>query len=196
MSALSPELQVLISPSRAYAKYARDGGAAGIWIGIRRPLLVVLIQGVAIAMTASHTVAAPLVASASVYWSSAVVVQVAAASMLILAADRRDLPFSHALDLLFLGHAPWSLWLLVSAAALTWGTDVAGLHWVMVGSMIVPACLTARIVHGFATTVLGVERRRARRLTAAHQAFVWAILLGYLGMGIQAVPRVVGALAR
>lgn len=187
---LSPEIQVMLSPAAAYGEYASGGRSSGLWIGVRRPLFVALVQGVAIAMAATETVAAPIVVSMIVCWSVAVIVQVLAAALFIRVAPARTTSFSGALDLFFLGHAPWSLWILASAAAFAW--LVPYFTWIVLLTMAVPAALTARILVAFAQTVLGMDRRAALRLTALHQAFIWIVLLGYLGAAVALWPRAIG----
>lgn len=190
---LTPELQVTLSPSATYARCVRDAGG-GLWVAARRPLFVVLIQGVAIAMAATQSVGAPLVASVAVCWSATVLVQLLAAAILIASSRRRTVPFSTALDLFFLGHAPWSLWLLACAAALTWLLPY--FSWILLLTMAVPTLLTARIVYAFAQQVLGSSRSEALRRTVVHQLAVWALLLGYLATAVALWPRLVGFLGR
>lgn len=191
---VSPELRVALSPSRAYAEYVRDETAgAGAWIALRRPLFVALIQGVAIAMSATNTVAAPVVASVTAYWATTVVVQAIGALVLIGTAPARP-RLSRAIDLFFLGHAPWSLWLLVSAGAIAAAPSMALLRWIPMAGMIVPAALTPRIVAAFDRTVLGSSRGAARRRTVVHQAVMWTALIAYVFLSIQLWPRAVGML--
>ena len=76
----------MISPGRAYARYARPDGGNGLWTAARRPLFVALVQGVTISMAATETVAAPVVASVTACWAVAVAVQVIAALLLIRTA--------------------------------------------------------------------------------------------------------------
>ena len=190
---LSPEIQVLISPERAYAAFAGPT-RGGAWTAVRRPLFVALVQGVVISMVATRTVAAPVVLSVTLAWAIAIVIQFTAATLLIVSAPQRQVNVAHALDLFFLGHAPWTLWLLACGAALTWASAVSGLPWIAVVTMIVPGIVTARIVAAYSRVVLRLSRRAARARTAVHQGAMWAVFVLFIASAIQLWPRVIGYL--
>ncbi len=183
----------MISPARAYARYVRADGDNSLLTGARRPLFVALVQGVAISMAATESVAAPVVASATACWAVAVAVQVGAALLLIRTAPAPRVGANGALDLFFLGHAPWSLWLLVSAGGMVLASSVGLLRWLALATMIVPAALTPRIVAAFDQAVLGSTRRAAVRRTILHQGLIWTTLFVYIAGGIALWPRVIGA---
>jgi hypothetical protein len=193
---ISPDIHVMLSPARAYAAYAPAHIRDGVWIAIRRPLLVMLIQGVAIAMTATRTVAAPVVLSVAVCWSAALLVQFVAAGSLITSRPNRTVSTTRAIDLLFLGHAPWSLWILAAAGVLTWGPTSSGLPWIVILTMVVPAAITTRIVYAFARHVLGMDHRTAWRRAALHQAIVWTLFILFISTAVALWPRILGALTR
>lgn len=190
---VTPELDVLVSPVRAYREHVRRAAPAGLAAALERPLLVALVQGVAISMAATQSVAAPLVASVTAYWSIAVLVQFVAALVLIRPAFARgSVPVTQALDLFFLGHAPWSLWLLFSAGVMAFAPSAWWLRWIALAGMIVPAVLTARIVAAFGEVVLGYTRRESVRHTMVHQAVTVGLFVVYLATGTQLWPRVAG----
>lgn len=181
-------------PAQAYAEYARSRTHHAPWSALRRIAFVALIQGVAIAMAATQTVAAPVVASLAACWSAALAVQLLAAVILIRSARTRTIPVSGALDLFYLGHAPWSLWLLTCAAAFTWLLPY--FTWIVLLTMVVPVALTARIVIAFAQHVLGLSRREALRRTMLHQVGIWLALIGCLAAAVALWPRIAGYLDR
>lgn len=187
----SPELQVLLSPARAYREYARGAAPAGLSVALRRPLLVALIQGVAISMTATGSVALPLAASVTAYWSAAVMIQVIAALSFILSGPIR-VPLPRALDLFFLGHGPWSLWLLLFAGVMTFAPAAGWLRWIALAGLVLPAVLTARIVAAFGEVVLGCTRRESVRRTVLHQALTVGVFVIYIAVSIQLWPRMAG----
>jgi hypothetical protein len=190
---ISPEIRVMVSPVRAYATYAPSLTQSGLWIAIRRPLFVALIQGVAISMVATRTVALPVVLGATACWTMAAVVQLLAAAPLLAAAHRRGVNLTRAIDLLFLGHAPWSLWLLAAAAVMTWGAQSSGLPWIVILTMVVPAAITARIVYAFSRGVLAMERRAALRHAALHQTIIWSAFVAFIAAAVALWPRILGA---
>lgn len=180
----------MLSPARAYAAYAPAHTGSGLWIAIRRPLFVALILGVTIAMTATHTVAAPVVVSLTICWSVAVVIQLVTALLVVGPSSRRTVPMSRALDLFFLGHAPWSLWLLVIGGMSTWTPDLVGLLLVVL-TMLVPAVLTTRIVAAFSAVVLGASDRVAMSRAWLHHAITWMAILLLLSAAVALWPRVI-----
>lgn len=183
----------MLSPTRAYAAYAPAHTRSGLWIAIRRPLFVALLLGVTIAMTATHTVAAPVVVSVTVCWSVAVVIQLVTALIVVGPSSRTTVPLSRALDLFFLGHAPWSLWLLVVGGMATWTPDLVTTLTVVL-TMLVPAALTTRIVAAFSAVVLGTSRRAALRRAALHHAITWVAIILLFAAAVALWPRVLAVL--
>jgi hypothetical protein len=183
----------MLSPARAYAAYAPAHTRSGLWIALRRPLFVALLLGVTIAMTATHTVAAPVVVSLTSCWAVAVAIQLVTALIIIGPSSRREAPMSRALDLFFLGHAPWSLWLLVIGAMATWMPDLVDIPLVVL-TMLVPAALTTRTVAAFSAVVLGTSRRTAVRRAALHHAMTWIVILVLFAAAVALWPRVLAVL--
>ena len=182
----------MISPSSAYDEYMRAAAPGGAWTAVRRPLFVAVLQGAAIAMAATHTIAAPVFASVTLCWSAAVLVQLAGAIALIRSGSAPRVGTARAIDLLFVGHAPWSLWLLGAAGVRTFAPSIPFLRWSSLAAMIVAAALTARIVAAFAEFVLGADQRQAVRRTVLHQTITLGTLIAFIAIAIQLWPRVSG----
>lgn len=192
MNGLSSEVHVMLAPARAYAMYATRAGRGGLWIAIRRPLFVSLIQGVAISMVATHTVSAPVLVVVTLCWTIATAVQIVASLIAIGSMSHPHIGTARAIDLWFMGHAPWSLWLLAWAAILTWGWVASGMPWIAVLTMAVPAAITYRIVVAFGEQVLRADRRDAVRRAVLHQVLIWTILILFFSAAVQLWPRIVG----
>jgi hypothetical protein len=200
----SPAFRAMSKPRDTYAEALHAPGSERMWAAARRPCLVALIQGIAISMAATESVALPVVASVTAYWAPAVLVQVLAALVLIRsgptfasgsqAGSARRVPLARALDLFFLGHAPWSLWLLLSAGVVIVAPSVSMLRWIVMAGMIVPAAVTARIVAAFSQVVLGCTRRESVRRTILHQGLTLGVLVVYIAITTQLWPRVVALL--
>ena len=189
---LSDEIRVMLAPAGTYADLVRDRRATGAPALIGRLLFVALVQGIAISMVATRSVAAPVVASVTLCWTLALAVQLIAAAVFVLTAPHRAIGVARALDLLYAGHAPWTVWLLVCAAALTWGSTVSGMPWIAVLTMAVPAAVTVRILSAFDRIVLGTAERAAARRTAIHQSAIWMVLIAFFATAVQLWPRLVG----
>lgn len=179
----------MLSPMRAYAAYAPAHTRSGVWVALRRPLFVALLMGVTIAMSATHTVAAPVVVSVTICWAVAVVIQLVTALIVVGPSSRRAVPLSRALDLFFLGHAPWSLWLLVVGGMATWTPDLVNTVTVVV-TMLLAAALTTRIVGAFSVVVLGTSRGAAVRRAALHHTITWIAIIMLVAAAVALWPRV------
>ena len=190
---ISPEVHVMLSPTRAYAAYAPAHTRSGLWIALRRPLFVALLLGVTIAMSATHTVAAPVVVSVTICWSVAVLIQLVTGLIVVGPSSRRAVPLSRAVDLFFLGHAPWSLWLLVVAGMATWTPDLVNTLTVVL-TMLVPAALTTRIVAAFSEVVLGTSRRAAVARASLHHTVTWIAIIVLFAAAVALWPRVLAVI--
>jgi hypothetical protein len=172
---VSPELQLIVAPRRAYAALSRMPARVSAVAACRRPLLAAAVIGASVAITATGRATPPLVLSTTLVWSYVVLLQLAIAVPLIAPAARRTVGVPRAIDLFFAGHAPWSLFFLTVAAVMplpfAWATVVLD------ALMAVPAILTARIVAAFFREVLAMDARAAWRWTAVHQATSWAIVI-------------------
>ena len=162
---------------------------------LKRPLLVAIILGTTVCIYALHRVTLGLAVSAVLTWSFAVAVQVLAAAVLIASSRRRTLGLSPAIDLLFMGHGPWSLWLLTAAAWAAWLPRPAKMDFIVVATAVVPTAWTALIVFFFCRAVLNDEPRHALVRTLFHQSLSWSFAGVYIAVVVQLWPRLIGALA-
>jgi hypothetical protein len=171
---VSPELRIAVSPERTYRDLVREAAENDLLTVLRRPALVALITGTALAMAATGVLPGRLLLSTVICWSFAPLVQVIAAAAVIASVPRREIAMGRALDLLFAGHAPWSLWLLSFGAAAAWGPgDVvsAAALW----TLPLPILWTAWILRAFFRSVLNTTPRGALVRTALHQGIIWTI---------------------
>lgn len=185
-----------LAPASAYRELTLLE-TTGTWlVALERPAFTALLIGTLVAMTSTGRVTLGLVSTVAVCWSFVPAVQAVAGAIVIASCPDRNVPMPRALDLLFAGHLPWSLWLLVVAA---WVTS-AGAPFAFLSplalSMLVPAAWTARIVFAFCRTVLGVTARGALVRTTAHQAIVWAVALTYAVLAGGLWPRLLGVVGR
>jgi hypothetical protein len=157
----------------------------------------VLFMGILIAAAAAASatgrVTLPLLASLFLSWLFIPLLHVAVACAVIASAPRRRHGIGPAVTLLLMGHAPWSLWLLLAPAmAMTFG--FAAWHPMIVAAL-VPLALTCRILHAFCLEVLHTSPRGAIARTLAHQALTWLVALLYLEKAVGLVPRIHGWLS-
>jgi hypothetical protein len=192
---VSPDVRVAFGPSRAYAELVRHTDS-GRLLAIRRPALVLLILASSLGIMATGRLDASLVASLVLCWSFAPILQLLAARLIVLSTPGRPVGVARALDLLFMGHVPWSLWLIAFAAigATGFGSDVPRIAAMVSAPFI--AVWTAVIVRAFCLEVLKTTNRGALLRTLAHQALIWTVTGVYIAVAIAAWPRLVAIVAR
>ena len=113
---MSAELRLILDPDATYAALAAQAAPIGAIRALRRPFLVVVVLGVAMALSATRHATPALVMSTTLMWSVLVIGQVAIALVVIGTPQTGTIGRARALDLFFASHAPWSLWLLAAAA--------------------------------------------------------------------------------
>jgi hypothetical protein len=186
---LSDDVAVARAPSRAYAalvarteplsrRNAVDAFRETWWSAMRRPALVVLVIGVASAISATGRVTATLVLSTMLLWSFVVGVQLAIGLALVTTARSRRVTVPVAIDLLFAGHLPWSLWICLAAgwhaADWPWAIEVA------IGAALVALVWTVRILSAFTRVVLGASSGERWARLLAHQACTWFVFAAFV----------------
>ena len=195
---MSPELDLTLFPTATYRKLsAEETGASpsGPVRLLRRPLLIGLVLGVSVALGATGRASAGLVLSCALAWSFVPAVQLAAFALTTRIVTGRPPADARAVDLFFMNHLPWSLWLLTvsGGAALAFPDGVAGwpdaVHAAATASILVPIAATARITRAYFGEVAGLPPRRARAATALYQGLVWAFAIGFASWAVQVGPR-------
>ena len=190
----SPELRLMLAPAGEYARLAALGRESTTFRALSRPALSLLIVGAASGAASTGRVDAQVVLSGALCWSFAIAIQVMASILLVRSAPDRHLDVRRSLELWFLGHAPWSLWILTVAAVVFTVPALVSLEVALL-SATVPSVWTAAVVYAFGRHVLRSDRRRALWQTAVHQAVTWSSIIGYLSVVTQIWPRILGQLA-
>jgi hypothetical protein len=185
---LPPDVRLALAPLGTYRELT-GLRTAGTWTrALERPLLVALLTGTLTAMSTTGRVTLGLVLAGALCWSFAAALQMLAGAIIIRSAPGRSVSMARALELLFIGHLPWSLWLLVVFGLFTFSTLPLPLAAIIL-SVIVPTAWTMKIVFAFCTTALGTDRRGAQIRTVVHQVIIWTFVLVYLFLGSGLGPR-------
>jgi hypothetical protein len=188
-------VEIMRAPRRAYSHLAAERRAVSVLDAGYRPLIVGVTIGTAASISSTSHVSIGLVASVTACWAFFVAIQVVAAWLTVPSTARCTMGTARAIDLLFSGHAPWSLWLLGAAAwalALPTARDT---RWLF-ASMIVPLVWNAAIVFAFFRNALQLPRDASVRRTIAHQALTVGSGFAIFGAAVAIWPRIVGAFAR
>ena len=99
---MSDELAVLLQPRLTYRRLVKESGGNAC----KRPLLFMLLAGCSMSMAASGRVTLRLALPITLYACLIPLIEIAALRLLL---GRK---IGRAVDLFFMGHAAWSLWLI------------------------------------------------------------------------------------
>jgi len=176
---MSPDLRVMLFPSSAYRTLAPLAAGTTLHAALGRPLLVAIILGCAMAISATGRITIGLALSTILCWSFVPALQMLTGAWM-LTRGTGDPKTAAQMDLWFMGHAPWSLWILVSAAMFTWSGETTRLEWFVVASALIPAVWTGIITRAFCRIVQQAPMRSAVRRAIAHQIVTVALVVAYL----------------
>lgn len=175
---VSPEVRLSLAPAATYRGLLADEATSSWPRTLRRPAVVLLVMAVVVPIMATQRVTIGLVLTAALSWSFVVAIQLLVGAAVIASAPARRIDFPRALDLWFGGHLPYSLWLLLAAAAM--GSARADSMALFIASALIPSLWTTVIVAAFCETVLRTSRAGARWRATAHFLVAWAIGLSYV----------------
>lgn len=188
---MSPELRVMLSPASAYRALTPHAAGVTLRMALARPLLVAVVIGCALAIGATGRITFGLSLSTLLCWSFVPALQLLTGAG-VMARHPGSPGIAGRIDLWFMGHAPWSLWLLAAAAILTAAGDTTRIEWLVVASALIPAVWTGIITCAFFQVVQRAPRRSAVRMAFAHQSVTVALVIGYLFLVARPWARVIG----
>lgn len=172
------DLRVALSPFDTYRELVAEP-VRGSWRrALERPALVAVIVGTAVTMSSAGRVPLGLVTMGIVCWSFVPLIQWVIGMVVISRASGRPLRMPRCLELLFLGHLPWSLWIMARVGVSAFTPFIIGRAG-EVASLVVPGIWTTVVVFAFCRAVLGCADARARVLTVTHQMLTWTAVFAY-----------------
>ena len=129
-------------------------------------------------MSSARRVPVGLVTMGIMCWSFVPMIQWIIGAVVIGRVYGRPMSMTRCLELLFVGHLPWSLWILARFGATAFTAVNIG-RASEVSSLLIPGLWTTIIVFAFFRMALGCSVTRARNLTIVHQGLIWTTLLIY-----------------
>ena len=173
----SDAVRVALAPTRAYSELVAKPHAPSSWFhALAGPALYGLVLGTALSIAATHVASIIGVVSVALFWSFVPAVQLFTAWIVCRNPSVRiELP--RAIELFFLTHLPWSMWLFAAAAGTFWLAPGPTLVQGVVVAALVPLVWTPVMIAAFCRAVLGCSVRDARRRTALHTAITWGVIL-------------------
>jgi len=171
----SPGLRLALAPTIGYRSLAAVPAEATLRAALAGPALTLGVIGTLVSIATTERLTLELAATLGAAWGFAVLIQIVAAAALLGSARPAAVSRRRAFALLFLGRAPWSLWLLGAAASAIVIDDLALTPLAV--TMLAPLAWTMVIVAAFCREVLQTSPRGARVRAVVHQAIVWGLAL-------------------
>ena len=171
-----PDFGVLTAPGKTYHQLATDQATHGWAAVVQRCAAGVLVLATVISLATTGTATLQTVASAASYWVMVPLIQLALALLLVITAPQRRVSTARGVELMWVGHLPWTLWLLGVAILLTLH---AGITLVMAVTALVASVWRGVIVCALCREALGSSPRSAVIRAVLHQAAVLGIIAVY-----------------
>ena len=192
MPPLSNAARVAFAPSATYKAMAASGADASWRQALSGPLLASLVLGTSLSIAGTHVASIPAVIGVAVFWGFVPAVQLFSAWTICRRAPRAVVTLPRAIELLFLAHLPYSLWLMAFAAMSFALASAPALVNTFLLTALLPAVWTPVLIAAFSRTVLGCTPRDARRRTFVHQALTWGVIVAMAILAYQPWTRIGG----
>jgi hypothetical protein len=180
------ELCLMVHPIATYRRLARNVADGGTWLLIRRPLFVAFVLGSFVSLTVSGRLTLALILDGMIFWGFVPVLQALLVTAMLLVAARGKMRISNAIDLFFMGHGPWLLWLLSIAGICLffplkqiylWPTNWG---WVLPLSLLGAWIWSNVTSFGFFRGALDLSIFRAAVVLVVYSVMLWATVISYL----------------
>lgn len=187
----SDELRVMLRPGSAYRRLAEEvnptnAPTRALWRALKRPVFAAFMIGAFASFTTAGRLNALLVIDGMLFWSFVPLLQLLTVSCLVLLFARRRLPAATAIDLFFIGHGPWYLWLLaISASCLFIPARQISLWpvqsgWIIPTSLLIVWAWSNLTTLGFLRGALRLSAGRAGAALLLYNLLLWGIIISYL----------------
>jgi hypothetical protein len=191
----SDALRVAFWPHETYAGLTARPGPGSYLSAAAVPLLTALVIGVTTSVTLTGVASLSAIASGAACWSFVPVIQLANGLQLCRRSPGLRVDRVKAIELLFLAHVPWSIWLIAIALVLLWQPGAAIGEYATLLTGLVPFIWTAVLVWSFCRTVLGSATGDAVRRTLIHGCVTVAIMFIYIALAVALWPRILQAVS-
>jgi hypothetical protein len=181
---LADDIRAMAAPFGTYRRLLAGPLPAGPRALLARPALMALVLGGFVTLGNAGQLLPTLLIGSVASWSWVPALQMSIATGLILLVRRRTVRLTSALDLFFLGHAPWSLFLLVlTGVMMAQLPDGGGMYnpRLLILVALVPIGWTCLLIFAFCRTVLALTPGLALLWMVLYQAAIWGVAYLYLG---------------
>lgn len=176
MVKVSNAARVALAPNATYAALTASRASASWWRALSGPVLAALVLGTALSVAGTHVASVPGVIGVAIFWAFVPAVQLFTAWTVCRRPPSANVTLPRAIELLFLTHLPYSLWLIAfSMVTFMLAPGPALLYWLL-ATVVIPIAWTPRLIAAFSREVLGCAPREARRRAILHQGITWAVI--------------------
>lgn len=169
-----------------YRQLSKAADDFRVWQMVRRPLFVALVVGSFVSITVSGRLTVSLVFDGMIFWSFLPILQAILMSCIVVLFGHRRIPTSKALDLFFMGHGPWLIWLLGIAATCLFFPVKQFYLWPIQWGWILPVSLLGAWIWSSVTSfaflreALEVSKLRAIALLVLYTLLLWGLVISFL----------------
>ena len=190
----SEALSVALWPGQTYAALVRQDRGGSLRRAAAVPLLTALVIGTSTSIALTGVASLLSIASAAACWSFVPAIQIANGLLLCRRPPDRRLDRMKAIELLFLAHVTWSVWLIAVPLALLWSPAASANVYPMLLTGVVPFIWTAVLVVSFCRTVLGCTARQAAWRTLIYLGVTLTVIFFYIAWAVALWPRILQSL--
>ena len=180
------ELHLMVHPTATYRRLATDVGEGGTWLLIRRPLFVAFVFGAFVSLTVSGRLTLLLILDGMIFWGFIPFLQALLVMAILLAVARRRMRISKAIDLFFMGHCAWLLWLLGIAGTCLFFPLQQIYLWPAKWGWVLPISLLGAWIWSNVTSfaflrgALDLSVLRAAVVLFVYTVTLWGIIISYV----------------
>ncbi|HLW88282.1 MAG TPA: hypothetical protein VKR57_07290 [Terriglobales bacterium] len=181
---MSPDIWIMLRPGAGYQRLVRQGAGSKGWAAAQRPLFIVLALGCLVSLVTAGGLSLRLFAAGAVNALFVPLLEIAVLAGLW--RGRRRMPFAQTVDLFFMGHGPWVLYLLIFSAIWAFASPVhafaltARWMWLLLGVMMF---WSVGIDFCFLRYVLGESDAQAGWKLVVLRVITWSVGLEIFGGG-------------
>ena len=182
----SDELRIMLRPVSTYRQLSKAVDDSGVWVMIRRPLFVAFVAGAFVSISVSGRLTLLLLLDGMLFWSFVPILQGVLMCGIVVLFGRRQMPTSKALDLFFMGHGPWLVWLVSIAATCLFFPVKQFYLWPVQWGWVLPISLLGASIWSSVTTfaflrgALELSKLRASALLLLYTLLFWGIFISSL----------------
>jgi hypothetical protein len=176
----------MVRPTSTYRRLATTVNDGGKWLLIRRPLFVAFVFGSFVSLTVSGHLTLSLIIDGVMFWGFIPLLQALLVMAILLAFARGRMRISKAIDLFFMGHCAWLLWLLAIAGICLFFPLKQIYLWPTKWGWVLPISLLGAWIwsnvtsFGFLRGALDLSVFRAAVVLLLYTVTLWGIIISYL----------------